>query len=104
MVLLVYITCPTMDEARHIAKSLLEERLVACANLFANGPLSLYEWKGQSEETSEVLLLAKTTEVRFDELVRRVRELHSYEVPCIVGLPIMYGDQAFLEWVEQQTR
>ena len=104
MSLLVYITCPTVEEARNIADVLLEERLVACVNLFSGGPVSLYEWKGQREETNEVLLLAKTTELRFDELVQRVRGLHSYEVPCIVGLPITHGDPAFLEWVEQQTR
>ena len=104
MVLLVYVTCPTMEEARSIADRLLEEHLVACVNLFEGGPLSLYEWKGQREETREVLLLAKTTEARFDALVQRVRSLHSYEVPCIVGLPITHGDQAFLEWVERQTQ
>ena len=104
MVLLGYITCPTMDEARRIADRLLEERLIACANLFEGGPLSLYEWKGQKEETKEVLLLVKTTEARFDELVQRVRALHSYDVPCIVGLPVTHGDRLFLEWVEQQTQ
>ncbi len=104
MILLVYITCPTMAEARNIADRLLDDRLIACANIFEGGPLSLYEWQGKREETKEVLLLAKTTEERFDALVRRVRTLHSYEVPCIVGIPVMHGDQAFLEWVERQTQ
>lgn len=104
MALLVYITCTSPEEAEHIATALLDERLVACVNIPQTCLRSLYLWKGQREEAQETLLLAKTMEDRFTLLCQTVRNLHSYETPCIVALPLAAGDAAYLHWIEESTR
>ena len=104
MALFVYITCSSPDEAERIAHALLDERLVACANILPSPVRSLYLWKGQREESEETVLIAKTMEDRFAELNRAVRRLHSYETPCVVALPLIAGDSEFLAWVEESTR
>lgn len=101
--LLVYITCADLSEARKIGDFLLQRRLVACVNIMENSVQSLYFWKGQQEEGHEVVLLAKTVEARFAELNKAVRDLHSYEIPCVVALPLVAGDPDFLAWIESST-
>jgi periplasmic divalent cation tolerance protein len=102
MVLFVYITCADNDEAKKIAQALVEERLAACANIMA-GHESIYHWQGKIETAREVVVILKTREDLFDALKARVLELHSYDCPCIVAMPIEKGHQAFLEWVEEET-
>jgi len=104
MALLVYVTCANMVEAKRIGGVLLDKRLVACVNIMPAPVLSLYVWQGRREESQEVLLLAKTMEDRFEEARCCVRELHSYETPCITALPIVAGDSDFLDWVNTSTR
>ena len=102
--LLVYITCADRDEAEHISQTLLDERLVACVNIFSDTVQSLYLWKGTRERSEEVVVVGKTMEDRFEELTRAVRRLHSYETPCVVALPLVAGDADYLAWVEDCTR
>lgn len=103
MALFVYITCSSPDEAERIAHALLDERLVACANILS--PVhSLYLWKGRREDSEETVLIAKTMEDRFAALNRAVLRLHSYETPCVVALPLVAGDPEYLAWVEESTR
>lgn len=104
MALLVYITCSSPDEAESIGRALLDDRLVACVNIFRAPLRSLYLWKGRREEAEETLLVAKTMEDRFADLDRTVRRLHSYETPCVVALPLAAGDPDYLAWVEESTR
>src|SRR5215469_1438485 len=81
-VMIVYVTASNAGEARRIGRTLVEERLAACANITA--PVtSIYWWEGKVEEASEAVLILKTTEARLEALVSRVKALHSYDCPCI---------------------
>jgi periplasmic divalent cation tolerance protein len=98
----VYITTPSRDLAERIARTVVEEKLAACVNIFT-GVHSIYRWKGRVESADEVILIAKTRRDLFDALEKRVKELHSYEVPCIVAWPIEAGHKPYLDWLEQET-
>ncbi len=97
-VLLVISTFPGAEAARQIAEQLVTEKLAACANILP-AVRSIYRWEGRIEESSETLVLFKTTRNRFDDLQRRLRALHTYEVPEIVALPIAEGLPEYLRWV-----
>lgn len=99
---LVYVTCPSLDEARAIAREVVGDRLAACANL-VDGVESLYWWEGQLTEGREVLLLLKTKRALYSRLEERVRALHSYKCPCIVALGIEEGLYDFLDWISHET-
>jgi len=98
----IYITTKDEEEARQIGKTLVEEKLAACVNIH---PIkSIYRWEGQIQEDDETALFVKTKAELADEVIQRVKELHSYEVPCIVCLPIEKGHPAFLKWIEESTK
>lgn len=97
---LLYVTAGTKDEALTIADALIEEYLVACANII-DGVMSVYRWEGKVQHDQEAVLIAKTATFRLDAAIRRVRELHSYDCPCIVAIPIEDGNPAFLEWISR---
>ncbi|MBQ4132151.1 MAG: divalent-cation tolerance protein CutA [Desulfovibrionaceae bacterium] len=97
-ILLVYITAPDQESARKIAGALLAEKLAACANILPDAE-SLFFWKGELRQRSESILLLKTHKSLFDRLMQRARELHEYELPCIVALPLAAGLPDFLSWV-----
>jgi len=96
--LLVLSTFPDAEVARTIARTLVEERLAACANLLP-GAESLYWWKGVIESSSEVLAIFKTTEEGYPRLEVRLKELHPYELPEIVAVRPAGGLPAYLEWI-----
>lgn len=99
---LIYVTAETAEEARRIARVLVEERLAACANVL--GPVtSYYWWQDALQEDSEAVLVAKTREDLVERLVERVVALHNYECPCVVALPIESGNPAFLDWIAAET-
>lgn len=87
-------------EAERIAKQLVDERLAACVNVLPNVS-STYRWKGKVEHASEALLLVKTSNEKLDGLIARVKELHSYEIPEILVLPIERGSKEYLKWLEE---
>jgi len=96
-------TWPDRAAADRAATVLVAERLAACAQVL--GPLwSTYRWKGSTEQAEEWCCLLKTTTKRLPALRGRVRELHSYEVPEIIALPILAGDDAYLEWIRTEVR
>ena len=99
---LVYLTAPDAETADRLANALVAERLAACVNVLG-AIRSVYRWKGAVEQSGEVALLAKTVEASVDALTRRVKDLHPYECPCIVTLPICGGDPAFLDWIAQEV-
>ena len=103
MYLMTYLTAASEEEARRIAKTLVEERLAACVNILGRVE-SVYHWEGEVQSAEETALLAKTTETCFDALAARVRELHSYELPCVVALPLARGEAAFLSWIGDNVR
>src|SRR5579863_4974912 len=101
-VVFVYVTAGNSGEARSIGRSLVEERLAACANV-VDGIGSIYWWQGAVQEADEAVLILKTTEDRVDPLIARVKHLHTYDCPCIEVLPVMAGYQPYLDWVAQET-
>ncbi|MBU0506887.1 MAG: divalent-cation tolerance protein CutA [bacterium] len=100
---LVYITTPTPEEAKKIAKVLVDERLAAGVNVLP-GVSSVYWWEGKVNEESELILLAQTKESCVEDLIERVKEIHSYTCPCVVAVPIEKGYKNFLEWIERETQ
>ncbi len=98
----VYMTAGSPAEAKHIGRTLVEERLAACVNLF-DGMTSIYRWQGGIEEAHETVLVAKTRAELFEALTERVRALHSYTTPCIVELPMARIDKAYLDWLTVET-
>ncbi|MEW6279034.1 MAG: divalent-cation tolerance protein CutA [Candidatus Eremiobacterota bacterium] len=96
------ITASSSDEARTLATGLLEGRLAACVNLLPR-ITSMYWWEGKLEEAQEVLLVVKTRSVCLEDVIRRVKELHSYSVPEVVALPIQGGNPDYLAWVKENV-
>lgn len=99
----VYLTFGSADEAERIARVLVQERLAACLNLIPN-MRSVYRWQGSVETAEEIVGIAKTSAVKFDALRARVRELHSYDTPCIVGWKLDAGDGDYLAWIEDSVK
>ena len=91
-------TAANREEAARIADMLVASRLAACVQVLPEIQ-SVYRWQGKVERESEVLLFAKTTRERFDELDRVVRGIHSYETPEIVALPITAASEPYLKWL-----
>ena len=99
----VLITASSQEEAQKIARTMVEERLFACANIVS--PIqSIYHWQGKRGDDKETLIIAKTKKGLFPSVVRRVKELHSYQVPEVLFLPIVQGSEDYLSWVEAETR
>lgn len=97
----LYVTTPSREVAEKIGRTLVEERLAACVNIIA-ATHSIYWWKGTIEEATEVVLIAKSRAALFEELEKRISELHPYDCPCIVAWPIAAGHRPYLDWVAQE--
>ena len=97
---LVLCTCPEGEAARELANRLVEERLAACVNILP-GLTSVYPWEGAIETSRESLLLIKTAKAVYPLLEARLRELHPYELPEIVAVPIERGLPDYLQWIGQ---
>lgn len=100
---IIYITASSAQEAERIGEAVVNERLAACANVVPS-LRSTYWWKGRLEKSREALLLLKTKKARVKKVIKRVRELHSYENPAIVAIPILEGSKDYLAWVEKEVR
>lgn len=100
--IVVFITAKNRREAETIGRALVGEKLAASVNIFP-GVRSRYWWKGKIETAREVFCMAKTRSTLFSALARRVKELHSYEVPEILALPISSGTADYLEWIGLST-
>jgi periplasmic divalent cation tolerance protein len=98
----VYVTAGDANEARMIGSTVVKERLAACANLLG-GIESIYWWDGTVCEGHEAALVLKTSGKHKTALIERIRELHSYDCPCIVCLPIRDGNPDFLHWIATET-
>ena len=101
--LVVLITASSPEEGEAIARALVEEKLAACVNVIP-GMTSLYRWRGELQREGEVLLVVKSRRELFDHLAARVRELHSYQVPEIIALPVIVGDEDYLRWLSEATQ
>jgi periplasmic divalent cation tolerance protein len=101
--LLLVSTSPDVETAAKIARTLVEEHLAACVNR-VSGLTSVFCWRGEIHEDSEVLLLIKSTRDRFEALSARLIELHPYELPELIALNIVAGHTPYLDWLREQTR
>lgn len=99
---IIYITANDRAEAVSIGRSLVEERLIACANVLDKAT-SIYRWKGAIEEDSEAILICKTLPSLVDQVIERVKQLHSYDCPCVVSWPIEKGSAEYLDWLADQV-
>jgi periplasmic divalent cation tolerance protein len=96
--IVVLMTAANGEEAARLADLLVGAHLAACVQMFPEME-SVYRWEGKIERQAEILLLAKTTRSKFEELEREVRALHSYETPEIIALPIVAGSAPYLAWL-----
>ena len=97
----IYIVAKDEEEAEKITHFLIREKLVACMNYF---PIkSVYWWKGDIEESREVAMIAKTRADLADRVIEQVKQLHSYEIPCVVSWIIEKGNPAYLAWIKEST-
>lgn len=99
---MIFCTCGTHDEALAIANSLVEARLAACVNVLP--PVhSIYRWEGKLETAHEVLLIIKTTQERFPAVRDRITQLHTYDTPEIIAMPVVEGSDKYLDWLRDQV-
>ncbi len=99
-VCLALTTCPDPDTASRIAKSLVTERFATCVNQLPN-VRSTYFWDGRLQNDAEILLMIKTTHSRLRDLEARLKALHPYELPELIVLPVIGGNEAYLRWVRE---
>jgi periplasmic divalent cation tolerance protein len=96
---LVLVTCGSRVEARRIARRVVKARLAACVNILTAPVESIYSWKGKLKTSRESLLLIKTSANRLADLEREIRQLHSYQVPEFLVLPVSAGSGDYLQWL-----
>ena len=102
MHIVVLITSKNKQEAQKIAAKLVEDKLIACANII--DPIeSIFRWEGKVDNTSESLLILKTRKSLFKRVVKAVKSVHSYSVPEIIALPIIDGSGDYLKWINDST-
>lgn len=95
---IVNITTNTFNSAEHISKILVTEKLAACCNII-QGITSIYSWNGSIQEEREVMIIAKTHKDKLEQLKSRVKEIHTYEVPEIISMPLVEASSEYLEWL-----
>lgn len=100
--LLVLCTCPDQATAQNIANQLVDQALAACVNILP-GLTSVYQWQGKRAETREHLLMIKTTDKAYQTLEQAITELHPYELPEVIAVPITQGLNGYLQWIKEQT-
>ena len=100
--IVVFMTAANGEEAARLADMLVGAHLAACVQIMPEME-SVYRWQGKIERQSEVLLLAKTTRAKFDELEREVLALHSYDTPEIIAVPVITGSAPYLDWLDRAT-
>lgn len=96
---LFYVTCPDTEVARKISLALLQEGLVACANIIP-GMESMYWWQGQISASRETVLILKSISSQAERIITRVESLHPYDTPCILSLPVEKGSQDYVRWLK----
>ena len=101
--IIVFMTASNGEEAARLADMLVGAHLAACVQILPEME-SVYRWQGKIERAAEILLLAKTTKSKFEELEREVRALHSYDTPEIIAVPIVAGSASYVDWLIKSTK
>ncbi|MDL2246145.1 divalent-cation tolerance protein CutA [Methanobrevibacter sp. OttesenSCG-928-K11] len=103
MLKLIYITCSDKNEASAIGKTLVKNRLCACCNII-NEISSIYWWDGELEEDSESVLIAKTLNENVDKVISKVKEIHSYDNPCILTIPVLKTTKEYEDYINNEVK
>lgn len=101
--IVVFVAAKDASQARAIAQGLLNAKLIACANI-VDGVQSFFWWQGKIDDAGEVLLVLKTKKALFKKLVAKVKDLHSYDTPEVIALPIIDGSADYLKWIDKSVR
>jgi periplasmic divalent cation tolerance protein len=101
--IIVFMTASNGEEAARLADMLVGAHLAACVQILPEME-SVYRWEGKIERAAEILLLAKTTRSKFEELEREVRALHSYDTPEIIAVPVVAGSAPYVDWLKESTK
>ncbi len=101
--MVVFITAPSEEEGAKLARALVEERLCACVNIMPK-VRSIYRWEGEICDEPEVMMIAKTATTMAASIVKRVKELHSYDLPEIICLPVVTGSGEYLDWIDDSLK
>ena len=96
--ILVYVTCENEGEALAIARELVSSKIVACANIIPETK-AVFNWEGVIQQQSEAIVILKSQKARLEEITKRIQEIHSYDLPCILYVSIEGGNTDFLKWV-----
>jgi periplasmic divalent cation tolerance protein len=100
---IVLVTCATLEEARKIARDVVEKKLAACVNIVTHAVESFYSWEGKLEDSSEYLLIMKTSEERLEELQKQTLSLHSYDTPEFIVISVVAGSEDYLKWLGESV-
>jgi len=100
--IVILITCGDKQEAQNISSVLVSNNLIACGNILSD-VTSIFRWENRIENEEEVLLIAKSRQARFDAIIQKVKELHSYQTPEIIALPVVAGSEDYLKWLVDET-
>ena len=96
----IYVTASSSEEAKNISHVLLDDNLAACINILGEIE-SMFRWNNKNVSKKEIGFLVKTTTANVDSVISKVKELHSYDCPCIIKLPVDGGNSEFLKWVSE---
>lgn len=102
MHIVILVTAKDEAQANKIAERLVEEKLIACANIVP-GVQSIFRWQGKTDRAQEVLLVLKSRRRHFPAIIKTVKALHSYDVPEVIALPIVEGNKDYLSWISEST-
>ncbi len=103
MHIVVFVTVSSKKEGERIAKALIQRRLCACVNITGK-VTSIFRWRGKVDKAGELLLIIKSRKERLNGIIQCVKSLHSYEVPEIIAIPIVGGENSYLRWIDDAVR
>jgi|WetSurMetagenome_2_1015567.scaffolds.fasta_scaffold246479_2 periplasmic divalent cation tolerance protein len=98
---MIYVTTSSILESKKIARKLIEEKIAACVNIVPTID-SIYLWKGEIEEDSESIMFIKTRNEFVETLIKRIEEIHSYEIPCILEFKVDNGSENYFRWIDSE--
>ena len=103
MAIVVLVTAKDLEEAEKISESLLDQKLIACVKITSEVK-SIFQWEGKVTSSKEVLMIMKTKQDKFHAIIKTVKQLHSYTTPEIIALPIISGDDDYLDWINKSVQ
>lgn len=100
--IIILVTCVSKKEAENIVNALLKKRLIACGNIIS-GVESKFWWSGRIDKAKEILILLKARKKDFKKIGKEIKRIHSYEVPEVIAIPIISGNEKYLDWLKEET-